>query len=117
MSSRNWQLRISDILDAIDKIARYTAEMTLTTFAADEKTVDAVLRNLEVIGEAARNLPDDFIARQPQIAWPEMRGMRNIIIHEYFGVSLPIIWQTVEQDLPPLVPLLEELLDQNHSTT
>lgn len=117
MSSRNWQLRTSDILDAIDKISRYTAGMTLATFAADEKTVDAVLRNLEVIGEAARNLPDDFIARHPQIAWHEMRGMRNIIVHEYFGVSLPIIWETVEKDLPPLVPLLKELLDQDNSST
>jgi uncharacterized protein with HEPN domain len=112
MSSRNWPLRISDILEAIAKVSRYTAGMDPDSFAADDKTVDAVLRNLELIGEAARNLPDDFVAGHPHIPWHEMRGMRNILIHEYFGVSLPIVWHTVTQDLPALVPLLNEILDQ-----
>jgi len=112
MSSRNWPLRISDILAAIAKISRYTSGMTEACFAADERTVDAVLRNLEIIGEATRHLPGDFTARHPEVPWHEMRGMRNILIHEYFGVSMPIIWETVTQNLPPLVPLLEEILGQ-----
>lgn len=112
MSPRRWTQRISDILGAIDRIARYTAGMTLASFVADEKTVDAVIRNLEIIGEAARHLPDDVVACYPHLPWSEMRGLCNVLIHEYFGVSLPIIWQTVTQDLPPLVPLLQRILSE-----
>lgn len=110
MPSREWSLRVEDILEAIAKIKRYTAGMTFESFKADAKTADAVIRNLEVIGEAARNIPDEVCQRFPEIPWDKMRGIRNILAHEYFGVSLPIIWQTIKADLPPLVPLLRDIL-------
>ena len=110
MPSREWSLRAEDILEAIAKIERYTAGMTFESFKADTKTADAVIRNLEVIGEAARNIPDEVCQRFPEIPWDKMRGIRNILAHEYFGVSLPIIWQTIKADLPPLVPLLRDIL-------
>jgi uncharacterized protein with HEPN domain len=112
MPVRDWRLRIQDILDRIRRIERYTAGMTLESFEADERTIDAVVRNLEVIGEAARHVPEDVLLRYPGIPWAEMRGMRNLLIHEYFGVSLPILWHTVRHNLPPLVGNLQQILDQ-----
>lgn len=110
---RAWRFRIEDILEALDKIARYVAGMEYETFCADDKTVDGVERNLEIIGEATANLPEALLTRYPEIPWHRMRGLRNILIHEYFGVDLGIIWQTVQEDLPPLVPQLQRILDEN----
>lgn len=110
MPYSDWRLRLEDILEAIAKIERYTAGMTFENFGADEKTVDAVLRNLEVIGEAARHVPENVRQEFLDIPWDKMRGIRNVVIHEYFGVSLPIIWQTIKHDLPPLVAPLRNLL-------
>lgn len=112
MPGRDWKLRIEDILESIAKIQRYTAEITSEVFAADEMRVDAVVRNIIIIGEAARNIPTELQERYPQVPWDEMRGIRNVVVHEYFGVSLPILWQTVKQNLPPLVKLLKAILEQ-----
>jgi len=109
---RAWQFRIEDILEALNKIARYVAGMDYEAFRADGKTVDAVERNLEIIGEATANLPEALLARYPQVPWHRMRGLRNILIHEYFGVDLGIIWQTLQEDLPPLRAQLQRILDE-----
>ncbi len=85
--------------------------MTYGQFKNDAKTVDAVIRNLEVIGEAAGYIPKAIQDRYPDMGWLEMRGMRNIMVHEYFGVSLPIIWRTVTHDLPLLSQELRKLLE------
>ncbi len=111
MHSRGWRVRIEDILEAISRVERYTAGMDLEAFRADEKTVDAVVRNLEVVGEAARYVPREIEERHPGVPWDKMRGIRNVLIHEYFGASVPIIWQTLKEDLPPLVPLLRGILE------
>lgn len=111
MPPRDWQLRIEDILDAISRIEKYTAELSSEQFSADRKTVDAVVRNLEVIGEATRHLIADREDLPPDIPWPDIAGMRNVLIHEYFGVDLAIIWQTVTRDLPELRLQLQRLLE------
>jgi uncharacterized protein with HEPN domain len=103
-------MRVEDILDAIAKIERYTAGMTAESFAVDDKTIDAVVRNLEIIGEAARHVPSDIAARYSAIPWGKMRGMRNFLIHDYPGADHDIVWDTVRRDLPPLAPLLRALL-------
>jgi uncharacterized protein with HEPN domain len=108
---RGWKLRISDIIDAIAAIQEYTAGMNLKSFAEDRKTVDAVVRNFTIIGEAAIRIPEQVIAENPKIPWRDMSDMRNIIVHEYFGVSNKILWETIQSDLPPLVPLLKKLLE------
>lgn len=108
---RNWKMRIEDILACIDKIRAYTNKMTYEQFRKDEKTVDAVIRNLEIIGEAAGFIPLEIQEKHPDLAWLEMRGMRNIMAHEYFGVSLPIIWRAIEQDLTPLAEGLKRILE------
>jgi uncharacterized protein with HEPN domain len=110
MPSREWKLRIEDIIEAIEKIRAYTAEISLETFGGDSKAVDAVIRNVEVIGEASQHLPSDIRARFPKIPWDEMRGIRNVLIHEYFGVDVEVLWETIQSDLPPLLPLLRRIL-------
>jgi uncharacterized protein with HEPN domain len=104
-------MRISDILDCIEKIERYTRGYYFSDFQEDPKTIDSVLRNLGIIGEAASHVPRDVILRYPHLPWAEMRRMRNIVIHEYHGVNLEIIWQTVQENLPPMVEPLRQILD------
>jgi uncharacterized protein with HEPN domain len=113
MPVRDWKARLQDITDAIAKIDRYTRGMTSDTFRADEKTVDAVVRNLIVIGEASRHIPEDVERRHPEVPWDKMRGIRNVVVHEYFGVDAEILWETARHDLPPLRPLLERLLRES----
>lgn len=113
MSPRDWRLRIDDILEAIERIAQYTAGMTRETFSADDKTLDAVIRNIEVIGEAARHVLEDIVTQYPDVPWAEMRAMRNILIHEYFLISVPILWHTVTQNLTPLVSQLRRILSDH----
>lgn len=110
MPVRDWRFRIQDILECMDRIAEYTAGMSYEAFLGNRLVIDAVVRNLEVIGEAARHIPDDVQTRFPHVPWVEMKGMRNILIHEYFGVSLEIVWKTVQENLPPVEPKLRELL-------
>jgi uncharacterized protein with HEPN domain len=107
---RDWRFRIRDILDAVEAVQRYTEGMTYEAFTADRKTVDAVIRNLIVIGEAAGRVPEDMVLAHPEIPWKDMRDMRNFVIHEYFGVSDKILWDTLQKDLMPLLPLLKPLL-------
>jgi uncharacterized protein with HEPN domain len=104
---RNWELRISDIIEAIENALNYSAGMTFEQFADDRKTIDAVVRNLMIIGEAATHLPEDFIKKHPNLPWREMRDMRNIVVHEYFGVDNQIVLQTLQINLPPLLPFAE----------
>ena len=85
--------------------------MDKAAFAADERTIDAVVRNLIVIGEAAGHVPEDVVAASPQIPWARMRGMRDLAVHEYFGIDVNVLWDTVTVNLPALLPLLRELLE------
>jgi uncharacterized protein with HEPN domain len=93
---------IEDMLAAIGKIERYTAGMSQESFRQDEKTVDAVVRNVEILGEAARQMPEDFAARHPNVPWRQIAGLRNRIVHDYVGLDLEIIWQVIQHDLLPL---------------
>ena len=109
---RNWKMRVQDILDCISKINSYTSGMTLDQFQNDSLRIDAVIRNLEIIGEAAGFIPLEIQERYPDLAWLEMRGMRNIMAHEYFGVSVPIIWQTIQNDLGPLAEDMKRVIEE-----
>lgn len=111
-SGRDWKLRVTDILSCIEKIQSYTAGMSYEQFRQDERTIDAVVRNFEIIGEAAGYIPETIQEKYPELVWLEMRGMRNIMIHEYFGVSLPIIWRTITHDLGPLADGMKRLLNE-----
>lgn len=102
MSRREWSLFVADMQEAIEKIARYVDAMTFTDFQSDTRTVDAIVHNLLVIGEAARCLPASIKENHPDIDWIAINGLRNRIAHEYFGLSLSVIWEIVQTDLPRL---------------
>ena len=111
MPRRRWRQRIEDILEAAARIAQVTAGRDETAFCADRMAVDAVCMNLIVIGEASRHIPDDIAQAHPALPWAEMRDMRNLIAHEYFGISPQIVWRTAVVHVPGIVPRLQALLD------
>lgn len=102
MSNRDDHILLADIMVAIEKILRYTAGYDKDRFLADERTIDAVVRNLEIVGEAVRQLSDAFKQDHEKIPWHQMAGLRNRIVHDYFGLDLDIIWHVVANDLPAL---------------
>lgn len=110
MPLRSWEHRIADITEAIEAVLEYTAAMSFEQFVSDRKTIDAVIRNFIIIGEAASHLPEDFIAMHSDLPWREMRDMRNIAVHEYFAVDNEIVWETLKKNLPPLLLLLQQLI-------
>jgi uncharacterized protein with HEPN domain len=98
------------MLEAIAAAESYCRGLDAESFRHSGMVVDAVLRNLTVIGEAAASLPDEVCVLAPAVPWSDVRGMRNVLVHEYFGVSLEIVWQTVQEDLPLLREQLSRLL-------
>ncbi len=109
MLPRDVDLRLADILKAARKILTHTAGMDADALTTDDWALDAVLHNLAVIGEAAARLPQSFTDGHSSVAWGEMRDLRNLVIHEYLGVDIDIIWNTIQEDLPELVRDLERI--------
>jgi uncharacterized protein with HEPN domain len=109
-AERDWRLYADDIIDACGKVRRYVAGMTYDAFEADERTHDAVIRNLEVIGEAAGKLPTDVTAKAPKIPWRLICDMRNVLAHAYFGVSLKVVWDTATTQIDELEKAVRALL-------
>ncbi|HSR69587.1 MAG TPA: DUF86 domain-containing protein [Acidobacteriota bacterium] len=101
------------MIESAEAILGFTDGLNFEDFQADRKTVDAVVRNLQVIGEAARYMPSEVRSKNSDLPWIEMSAMRNILTHEYFGVDLSIIWQTIRTDLPTLLPRLRSMLSGN----
>ena len=99
---RDIRLYLDDMLEAIRVIREYTAGMTYDSFAADRKTIDAVVRNLEIIGEAEKKLPEKVKDEAGEIEWRKIIGLRNLLIHEYFGISKPVVWDIVQNKLDML---------------
>jgi uncharacterized protein with HEPN domain len=111
--SRNQAQRIQDMLAQIDEIGQFVAGMTYEAFSQDLRTIKAVLYDLAVLGEAAASLFPEIETDYPQIPWVRIRGIRNILVHEYFRVNLPIIWETIQTDLPFLETKLRAILELN----
>jgi len=109
MSERPVNLLLDDILEAIDRAEQYIKGLSFDAFSRDQKTIDAVARNLEIIGEAANRLPDEFKEKHSNIEWHKVVGLRHRIIHEYFGIDLAIIWQILQKDLPSLQQALSQI--------
>ena len=108
--SRDWQLYADDILVACGKIQRFVHGLSYQAFVADERTVDAVIRNLEIIGEAAKNLPSEATGKAPAIDWRKIRGMRDVLAHAYFGVDLHFVWNTATTQVGELEAAVQQLL-------
>jgi len=109
---RDYKLYLSDILEAGDRILEYTKGMAYNDFAKSKITVDAVVRNLEVIGEAARKLPSEIKAKSPEVEWHKIVGLRNILTHEYFGINTQIVWDVVKNKLEALSDTCQRLLEE-----
>lgn len=113
MPPRSWKFRVEDILESIERIIRYTSGLDAEAFAQREIVVDAVLRHFTIIGEAARHVPEHVRVAYPGLPWADMQDMRNVLVHEYFGASVQTVWDTIEHDLPPLIPELRRILQEN----
>jgi uncharacterized protein with HEPN domain len=107
---RDFQVYVEDIIDAINNIEAYTKGLTYENFVSDKKTVDAVIRNFEIIGEATKHVPLSVRREYPQVPWRDMAGMRDKLIHGYFGVQLDVVWKTIIERLPMVQPLVVEAL-------
>ncbi len=111
--SRDPKLYLEDIFEAGEKILRFCEGMDETAFVGDELVQDAVLRNLEVIGEAVKRLPSSWKEHAPGIPWRDIAGFRDVIAHAYFGVDLELVWSIVRDDLGPLMAAVQSLLEAN----
>jgi uncharacterized protein with HEPN domain len=111
MSDREILLLLEDIRDAAQKILLYTSGMSFDDFISDDKTTDAVVRNFEIIGEAANRVPNDYKSDHPEIEWRRMSGLRNRIIHEYFGVNYATVWKIKEENIPELIDYIQQAID------
>lgn len=96
---RDYVLFLEDILDALEKIENYTKNLSFTEFADNGMAVDAVIRNFEVIGEATKNVPEEIKEKYPEVEWKEAAGFRDVLIHDYFGIDLEAIWDTIKKNL------------------
>jgi len=101
-NERNYNLYLADIKDCIKKIEQYTKNLTFEKFKNNEMIIDAVVRNIEIIGEASANIPVKIKAQYPQLPWSKIIGMRNKVVHEYFGVDVEILWGTIQKRIPEL---------------
>ncbi|MHC4154005.1 MAG: HepT-like ribonuclease domain-containing protein [Planctomycetota bacterium] len=110
MSKRPIQLLLNDIRQAADRIEQYIKNLSLDGFSDDQKSVDAVVRNLEIMGEAAKRLPQEFKEKYSEIEWHKVVGLRHRIVHEYFGIDLEIIWQILCKDLPELKKKIVQII-------
>ncbi len=109
MKKRDYRDYIQDILDSIKDISSFVGDMGSEDFAKDRKTINAVVRSVEIIGEATKNLPSSFRNKHVSVPWKKMAGMRDKLIHEYFGVDLEILWEVIKKDIPLLEPKLREI--------
>jgi len=107
---RTYRDYVADILGCFQETQEFTQGLDFDAFAKDRKTVNAVVRSLEVMGEAAKRIPAEIRKKHPKIPWKRMTGMRDKLIHEYSGVDLEIVWGVVKEELPPLKPLFKEML-------
>ena len=112
MSKRSTNLLLNDILTCAENILEYTDNITFENFANDKKTIDAVLRNFEIIGEASIKLTEDIKEKYSSIDWYRLKGFRNRIAHEYFGIDLTVVWTIKESYLPSLIVKINQLLSE-----
>ena len=112
MPDRIFSEYLEDIIGAISKIQEFIGDMNFAAFSGDEKTSFAVIRALEIIGEASKHIPEDVRSSYSNLPWREMAGIRDKLIHDYFGVNLAVVWKTVKEDLPVLEPQIRSILEK-----
>jgi uncharacterized protein with HEPN domain len=112
---RDYKLYLKDILAAIESIEGFVGKMGLDTFGADDKTVSAVIRKLEILGEACKGIPEEVRQNHPNLPWKEMAGMRDKLIHLYFGVDHQLVWKTIKERLPQVKLAIQKILAECES--
>lgn len=117
MKKKDYRDYLQDILDSINDTDDFVKGMSFDDFLKDKKSVNAVIRSIEVIGEAAKKIPHSLRKEFPDIPWKKMTGMRDKLIHEYFGVDLEIIWEVIRKDLPSIKPLIVEAIENISDAT
>jgi uncharacterized protein with HEPN domain len=112
---RAYRAYLKDILEAIRKLEKYSNSLTFDDFVKDELRQDGVVRNLEIIGDAVKRIPNDVKERKPQIEWKKIAGLRDVLIHAYFGVDLKIVWDVINNKTPMLKQNVLEMLSETES--
>jgi uncharacterized protein with HEPN domain len=112
--SRTYKLYLQDILECCEKIKDYTKDVNFADFSADRKTIDAVVRNLEIIGEAVKNVPNEILQTRSEIDWKKTARFRDLVIHHYFKVDLEIVWDVVQNSLVSLENAVVQILENLH---
>ncbi len=112
MSKRDWKLFIEDVLESIELIEKYVEGMNLDDFRRDRKTIDAVVRNFVIIGEASKHIPDEVKNKSSNVDWQGMVGFRNRIIHAYFDISTDIVWHIIKKEISVLKEQMKQILEK-----
>lgn len=110
---RDHKFYLRDILDAINAIESFVEQMDFDQFKQDDKTSSAVIRKLEIVGEATKNIPEKTIQKYSDVPWKEMAGMRDKLIHFYFGVNYRLVWKTIKNRIPRVKPIIQRILDES----
>ena len=112
MRAKNPKIFLEDILESIERIEKYTQGKTLDEFLDDYEKQDAIIKRLEIIGEAVKNIPPTIRKEHPEIPWKDMAGMRDVLVHEYFGVRMERVWHTAKNDIPTLKQQITKILEK-----
>ncbi len=112
MKNRDYRDYLQDILDAVDDIESFVDDMTYEAFIKDRKTLNAVVRSIEIIGEASKNIPETMKTKYKELPWKQMTGMRDKLIHAYFGIDTETLWKAVKENIPPLKKAIQKILKE-----